>query len=33
MLLLFIFIWALLGMELFAYKAVTDEEGVFIDPE
>ena len=33
MLLLFIFIWALLGMELFAYKAVTDEEGVFINPE
>lgn len=31
-LLLFIFIWALLGMEFFAYQAVMDEEGNFIKP-
>ena len=29
-LLLFMFIWALLGMEFFAYKAVMDENGNFI---
>ena len=31
-LLLFMFIWALLGMEFFAYKAVMDENGNFIEP-
>ena len=31
-LLLFMFIWALLGMEFFAYKAVMDEQGNFIKP-
>ena len=31
-LLLFIFVWALLGMEFFAYKAIMDEQGNFIEP-
>ena len=28
---MFIFIWGLMGMELFAYLAVTDEDGNLID--
>lgn len=32
LLLLFIYIWALMGMELFAYRAVLDQEGNFIKP-
>ena len=31
LLVLFCFIWSILGMELFAYRAVMDEDNNFID--
>ena len=33
LLLLFIYIWALAGMELFAYRAVLDQDGNYIKPQ
>ena len=31
-LVLFIFVWSLLGMEFFAFKAIMDEQGDFVEP-